>query len=427
VAEERQPSGAGRALDVAARAVVGIGHGLERAGRPFARLWHSREPLDAYALVHMSSVAGDTLVAVALADSVFFSLRPDDARLHVALYLGLTMAPLAFAAPLLVPLLDRGGFRRAISFAAAAGRVVAAILAAPKFHTLLLFPAAFVLLVLSKVHGITKNGLTMAYAPSTEGLVGANARLGRLAAVGALLAVLPGVAMLKVGGAPAVLYLAAGVYGVSMLLNLRLPQPTPPPVSGEVGRLGRVPSLAAPAAGNAALRGATGFLMLLLAFALRRSGEPAYWFGVLALGATAGTFLGDLVAPRLPSRVREEGVVVVALLAAGLVALIAFNLFQLGVLALFAVTAGAATEFGRLAFQSLMQRSAPQGAHGRVFVRYEVGFQLAWVAGAFVPAVIPIGFRLGILMMAAFYLLFGVWMVARRRMARQADEAVEPR
>jgi len=29
--------------------------------------------------------------------------------------------------------------------------------------------------------------------------------------------------------------------------------------------------------------------------------------------------------------------------------------------------------------------------------------------------------------MAAFYLLFGVWMVARRRRAMQGDEAVEPR
>jgi hypothetical protein len=101
---------------------------------------------------------------------------------------------------------------------------------------------------------------------------------------------------------------------------------------------------------------------------------------------------------------------------------VAFDLFVLPVLALFAFVVGAATEFGRLAFQALMQRSAPGGAHGRVFVRYEVAFQLAWVAGAFVPAVIPMGFRTGILFLAAFYLLCVLWLVARPRLAARAEK-----
>ena len=87
-------------------------------------------------------------------------------------------------APLLIPLLDRAGPRRAISFAAAAGRALAALYAAPRVGTLVLFPAALVLLVLSKVHAITKNGLTTAYAPPEEGLMRANARLGRIAVGG---------------------------------------------------------------------------------------------------------------------------------------------------------------------------------------------------------------------------------------------------
>src|SRR2546423_2105636 len=144
------------------------------ATRPIVRMWESHDPLDAYALVHMASAAGDALAALALADSVFFSLKPGAARTHVALYLGLTMAPLAVAGPLLVPLLDRGGFRRAISFAAGLGRAAVAIYAAPRFNTLVLFPAAFGLLVLSKMNSITRNGLTVAYAPSREGLMAAN-------------------------------------------------------------------------------------------------------------------------------------------------------------------------------------------------------------------------------------------------------------
>src|SRR5439155_11653861 len=279
-------------------------------------MWHSHDPLDAYALVHMSSAAGDALVALALADSVFFSLKPGAARTHVALYLGLTMAPLAVAGPLMAPLLDRGGFRRLISFASAAGRAAMAVYAAPHFGSLLLFPSAFALLVLSKVHGITKNGLTIAYAPSRDGLVRTNARLGRLAVVSGLLLLPLGVLLLKLGGAQAVLTLAAVTFAVCALLNLRLPQPRPaPPSEGEADRRGRIPALALPAIGTAGLRGAIGFMVLLLAFALRRSHEPTYWFGLLAVSITAGGFLGDVVAPHVSRRVREQSVVVGALLA----------------------------------------------------------------------------------------------------------------
>jgi hypothetical protein len=379
-----------------------------RAWAPLLRLWESDEPLDAYALAHLASAAGDAVVAIALADSVFFSLPVGQAKLKVALYLALTMAPLGLAAPLLVPLLDRGGFRRAISFAAAGGRALAAVYAAPRFGTLVLFPMAFVLLVLGKVHGLTKNGLTTAYAPPDEGLVWANARLGKVAVVGGLLAAPLALLLLKLGGARAVLYLAAASYAVSALLDLRLPQPALPRPGGRVRKGGRVHGLAVAAAGTAGLRGASGFLLFLLAFALRGRGYPPYWFGVLAAAAAAGSFLGDLAAPRLPAWIREEAVVLGSLVAAGAGALFAFTAFALPTLALFAGLAGMATEFGRLAFQSLMQRAAPAGAQGRVFVRYEVVFQLAWVGGAFLPAILPIPFRTGVLIMAAFYLTLGL-------------------
>lgn len=381
--------------------------------RPLGRMYDSDDPLDSYALVHLTSAGGDALVAVALADSVFFSLPLDEAKIRVALYLALTMAPLAVAAPLLVPLLDRGGFRRAISFAAAAGRSGAALYAAPRFDSDLLFPVAFALLVLSKVHVITKNGLTMAYAPSHQGLVRANARLGRLAVVGFLLAAGPGLLLVQVGGSPAVLYAAVAVYGLSALMNLRLPQPEVEPEGVEVAGRGRVPALATAAAGAAGLRAASGFLLFLLAFALRGGDQPAYWFAVLGGSAVAGGAMGDVLAPRLPASAREETVVLGSLVAAGAGALLAVMMFNLWVLALFAALAGMATEFGRLAFQSLMQRLAPGWAHGRVFVRYEVAFQLAWVAGAFVPAVAPVSFKAGVALMAAFYLLLGGFYLLR--------------
>jgi hypothetical protein len=371
-------------------------------------MWGSDDPMDAYALVHMASAGGDALVAIALADSVFFSVPVTEAKLKVALYLGLTMAPLAVAAPLLVPVLDRTGFRRAISFGSAAGRAAAAVYAAPRFSSLLLFPLAFSLLVLSRVHAITKNGLTMAYAPAQEGLVRANARLGRIAVGGVALATPLGLALLKLGGSGTVLYLATAAYVLTALLVLRLPEPEVPQIPGEIHPRGRVAALTTAAAGMAGLRGASGFLLFLMAFALRGRGYPAYWFGVLAGAAVLGGFLGDLTAPRLPRAVREEAVVFGSLAAAGVAAFFAFGAFELVFLASFAGLAGMATEFGRLAFQSLMQRSAPAGAHGRVFVRYEVLFQLSWVAGAFLPALLGIPFRVGVLVLAVFYLALGL-------------------
>lgn len=397
--------------------IVGL---LEAVFRPIGRMWRSEQPLERYGLAHLASVAGDTFVAIALAGSIFFDVPVGEAKGKVALYLGLTMAPLAVAGPVLVPLLDRAGPRRAISFGAALGRAVVAVYAASRFGTLLLYPSAFLLLVLSKVHAITKNGLSMAYAGPNEGLVRANARLGRIGVGGAVLAGLPALALLRLGDAEATLYGAAVVYAAAAFLNTRLPNPRVRGGEAEVTRTGSIRALTAPAIGAAGLRAATGFLLFALAFALRRSGEPTWWFGVLAAAGTAGGFLGDLLAPRLPSSMREEAVVVTCVVAAGVGAVLAFAVFELPVLLLFGLVVGASAELGRLAFQSLMQRLAPGGAHGRVFVRYEVIFQLAWVAGALIPAMLPIDFRGGFLILAGLYLVAGVGyltpdIVARRR------------
>lgn len=399
--------------------IVGL---VEAILRPIGRMWRSEQPLERYGLAHFASVAGDTFVAFALAGSIFFDVPVGEAKTKVALYLALTMAPLAVAGPILVPLMDRAGPRRAISFAAALGRAIVAVYGASRFDSLLLYPAAFLLLVFSKIHAIAKTGLTMAYAGQHEGLVRANARLGRIGVGAALLAAGPALALLKLGDVEATLYGAGAVYVVAAALNLRLPSPEVRGGRAEATRTGSIPALTAPAIGAAGLRAATGFLLFALAFALRRSGEPTWWFGVLAAAATAGGFAGDVLAPRLPSTVREEAVVVSCVIGAGVGAILTFVAFSLPVLVVFALVVGASAELGRLAFQSLMQRLAPGGAYGRVFVRYEVIFQLAWVAGALIPAMLPIDFRGGFLILAGLYLVAGIGyltpdIVARRRAA----------
>jgi hypothetical protein len=88
---------------------------------PLRRMWRSPDAIDAYGLNHLTSVAGDALLAISLSDSVFFSVPVGEARLRVAAYLALTMLPLALAGPLIVPILDRAGPRRSVTFGAALG------------------------------------------------------------------------------------------------------------------------------------------------------------------------------------------------------------------------------------------------------------------------------------------------------------------
>ena len=390
--------------------LLGLAGLLEAAWRPFPRMWHSEDPVERFSLVQLGSAAGDALVAVALADSIFFSIPVGQAEGKVAAYLLLTMAPLAVAGPLLVPVLDRAGPRRAISLASAAARAFLALIVAPRIHSLFLFPGVFLILVCSRVQAISKNGLVLAYVGPGEGLVRSNARLGRAAIIGAALAALPGIALLKLAGAGSVLDLAAFVYGATALVNFRLPHPRlqQRPEQPVVGRSGRIPSLRTPTLGVAGLRAANGFLVFLLAFALRRGGQPVYWYGAVLAAALIGGFLADVLAPRLPQSVREEVVLIACVIAAAISALLAFEAFFLPVLAVVGLLLGAATEFGRLAFQSLMQRGAPAGALGRVFVRYEVIFQLSWVGGALLAALLPIDFRGGMLALAVFYAAVGL-------------------
>ena len=65
---------------------------------PFARL----------ARTHALMAAGDAVIAIALAGSLFFDISPGAARTKVALYLVFTMLPFTIVAPLVGPAIDHG-------------------------------------------------------------------------------------------------------------------------------------------------------------------------------------------------------------------------------------------------------------------------------------------------------------------------------
>ena len=142
-------------------------------------LFDQRSPFGRLALTHVLMTAGDTLFAVSLAGSLFFSISPTAAKDKVLLYLLLTMGPFAVVAPALGPLIDRSrGARRAMVVTSALGRAVLCPFVARDIHSLLLFPEAFVMLVLSKVYLVTKGALVPEMA--TLEMAGVTAEPGRL-------------------------------------------------------------------------------------------------------------------------------------------------------------------------------------------------------------------------------------------------------
>ncbi|MEI6402377.1 MAG: MFS transporter, partial [Actinomycetota bacterium] len=112
------------------------------------------------AATHAAMAASDAAMVVALADSVLFSLDPDAARSRVLLFLGISMVPFLFVAPLIGPAIDRmKGGRRLVVALVALGRVVLALAMASRVDSLLLFPLAFAAMVLQKTYSISKSAL----------------------------------------------------------------------------------------------------------------------------------------------------------------------------------------------------------------------------------------------------------------------------
>ena len=361
-------------------------------------------PFTRLARTHAASVAADTLIALALANSLFFDISPDAARSKVALYLALTMAPFAVVAPLIGPALDRArGGRRLVVIGANAGRAVICVFLIRDLDKLLLFPEAFLVLVLAKSYQVARSALVPTVVRSDDELVEANSRLQFLSGIVGFAAAIPGGIAFAIGRSQAVLVVAAVVSAVAAGLALRIPATrvaedhTSPTERQELRGGGIV--LAASAMGL--LRGVVGFLTFLIAFSLRSSDAPTWHFALVLAASGVGALLGSLLAPALRNGgMGEERILEIVLggtAAAGLVAAWAGGLQAATGLAL---CVGMAASTGKLAFDSLVQRDAPDANRGRSFAKFETRFQLTWVVGAFVPVLVPIPRAVGFLVVA---------------------------
>ena len=409
-------------------------------------------PFQRLARVHAAATATDAIVAVALAGSIFFSISPDAARDRLALYLALTVAPFAVVTPLIGPVIDRmPGGRRAMILVTNLGRMVVALLMIRHLDTLWLFPEAFALLVLQKSYAVAKSAVVPRYVTSKINLVQANSRLALISAVMSLVGAGIGAALALVGS-PAVAVGSATVgYLVAAVFTLRLPRiPVAQrrPTSTERSAL-RAATILLSAWVMAVMRGAVGFVTFMLAFELRGGeegldvsaagsalggavasergidivGDPSapFWhYAVVGAAAGLAAFAGVKIAPMLRRSLVEELILLGALTVVLSTALL--GAMSGGLMGMTFLSAGVAISAaaGKLAFDSLVQRDAPDANHGRSFSRFEARFQIAWVVGAFVPVILPLPARLGsVLVAVGAASALASFVISRRRTATQ--------
>ncbi|WP_095757198.1 hypothetical protein [Streptomyces xinghaiensis] len=175
--------------------------------------------------LHAVNSAGDMMITIALASTVFFSVPTDEARGRVALYLAITMAPFTLLAPVIGPVLDRLPHGRRAAMAAA--MLVRALLAlalsgAVATGGLELYPAALGVLVASKAYGVVRSAVVPRLLPSKIALVKANSRV-TLAGLLATGVAAPIGAGLQVVGLAWPLYGAFVVFIAGTFLSFSLP------------------------------------------------------------------------------------------------------------------------------------------------------------------------------------------------------------
>jgi hypothetical protein len=374
------------------------------------------------ARAHAAGIAGDALFAIGLAGTVFFSLDFNSARWRVALYLMLTIAPFAVAAPFIGPALDRiRGGRRWIIVGSMALRALLAFLVVRHLDSILFYPEAFGMLVLGKVYTISKSAVVPGTVRTDEELVEANSKLTVLSALVVVVAAAPGGLFLWLGGAQWTLALSGLCFAVGTVLALRLTPTTvaeEPAGEAEKEEL-RSAGIVLAGTAMAVIRGVVGFLSFMLAFAFKDSGGTLWQLGVVAATAQLGFFCGAVAAPRLRRYASEDRILVGALMVTAVGGLVTAVLGGLVGAALLSMLVGATGSASKQAFDAILQRDAPDANRGRSFARFETRFQLVWVLGALLPIIVPIPAQAGFLIVAVVTGTAAAWYLIGQRRVRQ--------
>lgn len=390
-----------------------------------ARAQATTPALGRFLVFQATGAAGDALIALALAGSLFFSVPETQARGRVALYLALTVAPFAIVAPFLSRVLDRhrGSMRIALVFAAV-GRGVLAWLLSTRLDSALLFPIAFGVLVLSRATLVIRGALLPSLISEEGSLVEANAALSKTGAAAGMVAVIPGLILTKWISAPLELLLTAVIYLIGVVPALRLPSARGRRALSD--RLGarqalRSLSLRQAVVVAAGMRFLVGFLVFHLAFALRREDFGSVGLGLLIGSAAIGTLGGAILAPRLRRRLREEGILLLTMIAAAFAGLLVGYWFSMQSATVLVFVIGTSSGAAKVAFDALVQKGTSEAGRGFAFARYESILQLAWVLGGLVPLMVAIPSGAGVVGtgLVALFLSF-IYLLGRRKASAAA-------
>jgi hypothetical protein len=404
------------------------------------------------ALVHVIMMAGDTLVTVSLAGSLFFSVSPTEAKGRVLLYLLLTIAPFAVVSPVLGPLIDRSANGRRILVALSAScRAVLCWMMSEHLNSLWLFPLAFLVLISSKLYVVTRGALVPEMARTDQlrehstsvgsagwptaapqqdkGFSGFNAQLTLLGTISGLLAGSIGAGMLKGIGAPSVLIAASLVFIGATVASLRLQKP-PKEVRDEVAGLTQAErdrnalnplgdiEVAWGLTAAALMRFTVGFATFLLAFGLRRENAGLGYFAFALAMSALGSLVGLGIVTRVRNKVPESTLLTLALLATGVGAGVAASHPTLNAQVVLAGWLGLTAAVAQPTFDAITQRNVAPGAQGRTFARFAVRQQLLWVVGALIPVAITLRFSIGDTLLSVLMIGAGLVYGLGRRFAR---------
>ncbi|MBO0653078.1 MFS transporter [Streptomyces triculaminicus] len=384
--------------------------------------------------LHAVNSAGDMMITIALASTVFFSVPTDQARGRVALYLAVTMAPFTLLAPVIGPLLDRIPHgRRAAMAGSMLTRALLALMMSDAVASggLELYPAALGVLVASKAYGVVRSAVVPRLLPPRIALVKANSRvtLGGLLATGVAAPLGAGLHQL---GPAYPLYGACAVFAFGTYLSLSLPHKVDSAKGEARARLtadgpvrqparrrkaGRRPRPGLRTVGssvlhglqaNGSLRMLSGFLTFFLAFLLRVHPlgglSPAFSLGVVAIAAGAGNALGTAIGALLRSRGPEKMIALVLTAALGttIVAAVLYSAFFVVVVA---AVAGISQALGKQSLDALIQRDVPEEVRTSAFARSETLLQMCWVVGGAIGILLPLNGVVGMSVAAGFLAL----------------------
>jgi len=405
-------------------------------------------------LVHLQflAAAGDAIVAVSLAGTLFFTLPTEQARPQVAQFLLLTMAPFAIVAPFIGPFLDRfrHGRRWAIGVTLALRGFLCWVLADALDNSLVLFPAALGCLVASKAFTVTQASAVPRLLPDGFTLVNANSRISMAkvggAAVGGGLAVVLSQAgpewSLRFGFA---VFVAATVLAILLSPKVDssagerdigglLAAPTGPSVEPAKDRVQRRFRNLKPSVlhGLRCVMGArllTGFLTLYLAFLLREQPisnlDSTLLLGIVIAAAGVGNSLGTVAGNLLKNFAPEKIGLTVLCIDAAMATLTAvfYSIFTVVALGL---VAGLCAQLAKLSYDAVVQRDVAEVVRTSVFARSETVFQICWVFGGALGISLPLIPQLGFGVVALLLCGLLTWAIIAWRKALAAAKLPDP-